>query len=337
MTISQRICSKLYRETKYLGRDINHLLGFDEHFYRNARGSRIMIYHGICLDNPTRFNPIFLKLKTFERHLQFYKEYFNVISLDDFYQERFCKNKFNICITFDDGYANNHKYVLPLLSKYQLPATFFVTAIRDAGFDILWNDFLGIVSKYGPANILYKGERYYKGHFNRYTSEQSGESIVEVLRSGGFDIKEEMMRLLYPLFPYMENKHSDVDYWLQMTKEQIRELSVSPFVHIGSHGYYHNDLARIGINEATEEMVLSKQYLENIIDQTVNSLAFPYGTYTRDVVEAAKNTGYDQLLCMDFHFKNDHTDPVMKERFTVNPFINTTNQMHATITRKYER
>lgn len=145
------------------------------------------------------------------------------------------------------------------------------------------------------------------------------------------------MRLLYPLFPYMENKHSDVDYWLQMTKEQVRKLSLLPFVHIGSHGYYHNDLARIGTNEATEEMVLSKQYLENIIDQPVNSLAFPYGTYTRDVVEAAKNTGYDQLLCMGFQFKDDHTDPVMKERFAINPFINTTNQMHATITRKYEQ
>ena len=296
MTLPQRIRSKLFRETKYLGRDIGHLLGLDEQFYRDARGSRIMIYHGICLKDHTRFNPIFLKLKTFERHLRFYKKYFNVITLDDFYKGRFSKDKFNICITFDDGYANNHKYVLSLLNKYQLPATFFVTAIREAGYDILWNDFLGIISKYGPDKLIYKNERFYKGPFNKYISEQSGERIVETLRSGGFDIKAEMMKELYPLVPYMENNHIDIDYWLQMTKEQIRELSLSPLVDIGSHSYYHNDLARIGIDDAADEMLRSKQYLENITGKPVNSFAFPYGTYTPEVVEAAKNAGYTQLL-----------------------------------------
>jgi peptidoglycan/xylan/chitin deacetylase (PgdA/CDA1 family) len=33
-----------------------------------------------------------------------------------------------VCITFDDGYADNHRYVLPLLLEHQLSATFFVTA-----------------------------------------------------------------------------------------------------------------------------------------------------------------------------------------------------------------
>ncbi|MDB5134103.1 MAG: hypothetical protein JWP37_706 [Mucilaginibacter sp.] len=337
MTLTQRIRSKLYRETKYLGRDIGHLLGFDESFYRNARGSRILIYHGICKHDHTRFNPIFLKLKTFEQHLQFYQQYFNVISLDDYYQERFSRDKFNICITFDDGYANNHKYVLSLLKKYQLPATFFITAIRDAGHDVLWNDFLGIVSKYGPAKLFYKNEQFYKNRFNKYISGQSGMSMVEILRSGGFGVKEEMMKLLYPLVPYRENKPNDEDYWLQMTKEQIQELSASPFAGIGSHGYYHNDLACIPIGDAVDEMARSKQYLENIIDKPITSLAFPYGSYTRATIKAAKNAGYDQLLAMDFYFAEDHADGAMRERFTVNPFISPVNQMHATITRSYER
>ncbi len=336
MTLSKKIRSKLNQKTRYLSRDIGHLLGFDEKFYREARGSRIMIYHGICLKDHTRFNPIFLKLKTFEQHLKFYKEYFNVITLDDFYHERFSRDKYNICITFDDGYANNHKYVLSLLHKYQLPATFFVTAIREAGYDILWNDFLGIISKYGPEKLRFRNENYYKGPYDKYISEKTGERLVDILRSKDFDIKADMMKELYPLVPYMENKNIDTDYWLQMTKEQIGELSSSPFATIGSHGYYHNDLARIGINDAAAEMQRSKQYLENITGKPVNSLAFPYGTYTPDVVKSAKNAGYSQLLCMDFHYQTDHADPAMKERFTVNPFISTVNQMHATITRKYE-
>ncbi|MFI5161106.1 MAG: polysaccharide deacetylase family protein [Sphingobacteriales bacterium] len=337
MSLSQRIVSKLYRETKYLYRDIAHISGFDEQFYKNARGSRILIYHGICLSVHTRFNPIFLTLKTFEQHLKFYKKYFNVVSLDDYYLGNFRKDKFNVCITFDDGYANNHKYVLSLLEKYQLPATFFVTSIREAGHDILWNDFLGIIGKYGPKEISFKNELFRKCRFNKYISQKSGLSLTDIMRAGVFDVKAEMMELLYPLVPFRESKPNDIDYWLQMTSKQIRELSASPLATIGSHSCYHNDLSRIPIQEVAEDLRHSKWYIENIVDKAVNSFAFPYGTYTPQVTETAKKAGYNQLLATDFHFTEDHNDPTMRERFTVNPFISLINQMHATITRSYER
>ncbi len=336
MSLLRTIHSKLSREARYLGRDFAHFTRWDDDLYHTARGSRILIYHGICLKDHTRFNPIFLRLKTFEHHLQFYKKYFNVLSLDDYYEGKLSDDKFNICLTFDDGYANNYKYVLSLLHKYQLPATFFVTAIREAGYDILWNDFLNIVGRYGPPQLVYKNEQFYKGPFNKYTSVKSGTSMTETLRSGGFEIKSEMMNLLYPLVPYRETKPRDEEYWLQMTTGQIKELSLSPFASIGAHGYYHNDLARINISDAASEMTRCKQYLENITGSPVNSLAFPYGTYTRQVVAAAKNAGYRQLLCMDFHYDEDHADTAMKERFTVNPLISTPNQMRATINRRYD-
>jgi peptidoglycan/xylan/chitin deacetylase (PgdA/CDA1 family) len=310
-------------------------LGLYNNFYKSARGSRIMIYHGICLTDHTRFNPIFLTLKTFEHHLKFYKKHFNVISLDDYYQGKFSNDQFNICLTFDDGFANNYNYVLPLLQKYQLPATFFVTAIRAAGYDILWNDFLGIISKYGPAKIIYRDECYYKGEHNKYISKECGVSLVEILRSVGFDEKAEMMKLLYPVVPFKSDKEQE-DFWLQMTESQIRELSKSPLVTIGSHGYFHNDLSRINTRYAGKELSFSKQYLESIIEKPVTSFAFPYGAYTPEVVALAKKGGYSQLLAMDFYADEDQQDDTLRERFTVNPFISTNNQMYATVTRRYE-
>jgi len=54
----------------------------------------------ICRNDPTRFNSISCGLKTFEQHLLFYKKYFNIVSLDDYYNQRFSNDRFNVCISF---------------------------------------------------------------------------------------------------------------------------------------------------------------------------------------------------------------------------------------------
>jgi hypothetical protein len=117
MNILQKIKQHTLRKTRYLWGDIQHLTGANKIFYHKARGSRIIVYHGVCNDDPLKFNTLFLTQKRFEAHLKFYREYFNPISLDDHYAGYFSTEKFNICLTFDDGFANNHHYVLPLLEQ----------------------------------------------------------------------------------------------------------------------------------------------------------------------------------------------------------------------------
>src|SRR5215831_1714149 len=120
-----------------LPRDIGWSIGTVHDFFKDARGARILLYHGVCLNDPFRFNTLFVSLNTFEAQLRLYKKYFNLISLEDFYEQRFADDRFNICLTFDDGFANNHKYVLPLLERYEIPAAFFVTSVRNEGHDVL--------------------------------------------------------------------------------------------------------------------------------------------------------------------------------------------------------
>ncbi|WP_214073078.1 polysaccharide deacetylase family protein [Mucilaginibacter sp. dw_454] len=335
MDTVQKIKSRLSREYKLFRRDVRYALGLDENFYQNARGSRILIYHGICQKDHTRFNPIFLTERTFEQHLKLYKKYCNVVSLDDYYAGKFNPDKFNICLTFDDGFANNHKYVLPLIERYQMPATFFITGIANDGYDILWNDFLGIVSKFGPQQISCDGEQYYKGQYDHYTSIVNQVTLRDQLRATGFGPKAGMMNELYPLAPFKADPEQ-TDYWLQITPAQIKELAASPYATIGAHGYYHNDLARISLADALNELTKVKQYLESLLAKPVNSIAFPYGSYNANVINAAKKAGYNQLLAMDFNNSTDSMDDTLRERLTVNPFISPINQLYATITCKYD-
>jgi len=333
MSIASKIISKTKRGSKYAWHDVKAFTGFNERLYRNARGARIICYHGICKKDHLKFNNTFITLEMFEEHLKFYKKYFNVISLEDYYSEHFSEDRFNICISFDDGYKNNYKYVLPFLKKYQLSATFFITAISEMGYDILWNDFLGIVTKYGRGKISYKNEIFYKDQYGKYISAINNEPLVERIRSGTYDLKVEMMQSFSSMD--FRSKKDDEDFWQQMTPAEIRELSECEFCTIGSHGYYHNDLAKLSIEDATKEMVHSKSYLESITGKNISALAFPYGTYTRAIIAEAKKAGYDKLLALDFRFKEDVSDFAMRERFTVNPYISASNQMIASITGKY--
>ncbi|UOE51847.1 polysaccharide deacetylase family protein [Mucilaginibacter sp. SMC90] len=333
MSIIQKIWSGSKRKAAYLSGDARHILGLDKELYQNARGRRIVLYHNVCKNDPHKFNTLFLTCERFEEHLQYYKKYFNLVSLDDYYAGNFSNEKFNVCLTFDDGLANNYNYVLPLLTKYRVPATFFVTAIRNAGFDILWNDMLSIAGYYGPEKFTYKNQTYRKNRNNKYVDE-NGTPYADKLRSTGFNEKAALMSFLEQLTGFKANRQDD-DYWLQMTSAQIKSMSASAYVTIGAHGYYHNDLARIPSTNAATEMAMSKEYLESLTGKPINSFAFPYGSYNGQVLKDAKAVGYNQLLATDFINTEDGQDNTMRERFTVNPFISTPNQLNAIIRGKY--
>lgn len=309
-----------------------HLGGGKRELNKGGEG-RILVYHGICRKDPLRYSTIFLTLRSLEKQLLLYKKYFNIISLDDFYQQRFSKDRFSLCLSFDDGFANNYKYVMPLLEQYEVPAVFFITGIADAGYNILWNDFIRMVTHYGPGMISFEGQEFVKGR-NGYISTAGSVRLVDILRAGTFDRKAAMMETLSCQVPFRDKVNSD--FWLQMTAMQIRELADSKWVTIGSHGYYHNDLAKISLQNAKDEMIRSKQWLEKTTGKVINAIAFPYGSYTKELVATAKDTGYTQLLGTRFHFEEDRLDNTMRERLTINPFISAITQMHANTRGKYD-
>ena len=297
-------------------------------------GKRILIYHGICRKKPTLLNSLFVTAKIFEEHLKFYRRYFNIVSLEDFYTDNYDKTRFTVCLTFDDGFANNHRYVLPLIEKYQVPVTFFITAIRQAGYDILWNDQLALLQRFGPKKLLFNGNTYTKDRHYRYLSASDAPGLRDHLQHNGFPLKASFLHQTAALSLPAKARAGD-DYWLQMTEDEIISLADNPFVTIGCHGYYHNDLSRIPLADATDEMIYSRQYLEKITGRAVDAIAFPYGAYTKGLIASAITVGFRQLLAVDFLHAEDKENSLMHERMTINPYISIYQQMTAIVRGSY--
>ncbi len=307
--------------------------GFYKSVYRDARGERMMIYHGICEKDHTRFNPIFLTAKMFEEHLRYFKKYFQVVSLAEYMERPSAENAFRICLSFDDGFANNHRFVLPLLKKYNVPAVFFITAAGSCGEEILWNDFLNMFTRYGPATIEWNNVEYKRNRYRRYVNEQ-GIALADELRKEPFAVKHAMMEKFSRQFDYRE-KETDRVYWQLLSETEIREMSDCPLVTIGAHSRCHDDLRYMKADEAEADLRESGQWLESVTGKPVQAYAFPYGAYAASLLDQAVKAGYKYVLAADELLPGDTENKTLRKRMTVNPFINIHQQMHAIIRGTY--
>ena len=76
-----------------------------------------------------------------------------------------------------------------------------------------------------------------------------------------------------------------------MTTAQVKDLVVRGH-EIGGHTVTHNNLTNLSSSKVTQELVNSKNYLQNLTGASVTALAYPYGAYSNTVKNAAKNAGY---------------------------------------------
>ena len=84
----------------------------------------------------------------FDRHIRFIKDNFKVISLEDGLDVIYKNNSKNIyaAINFDDGYMDNYYNAYPVLQKYKIPATIFLTTdIMGVSHTFWWDRLFNLV------------------------------------------------------------------------------------------------------------------------------------------------------------------------------------------------
>jgi peptidoglycan/xylan/chitin deacetylase (PgdA/CDA1 family) len=94
-------------------------------------GAFVFFYHRIFVTDPAPD----VTLRLFEWEMQHLKNRYHILSLDDllaYIHGDFTLRKPGVAITFDDGWFDNYVYAYPVLKKYGLKATIFVSAARMA-------------------------------------------------------------------------------------------------------------------------------------------------------------------------------------------------------------
>lgn len=300
-------------------------------YWQKFRGKRILLHHGVVLDRPTAFNSRFVTQNYLEQQIVFLKHHFHLASVSDLLTRSYPKDKFIVALTFDDGYKNNLEYVLPLLEKYEVPACFFVTSIESEGYDILWADHLDLGYHFTKERITIEG-RDYKKSGREFIDMNSGVSLKQHCKEEGTTFKQQMMKVVSDKFKSEDKLY---DYWRLMDVNDIKKLNASPFVSIGSHGHFHNNYANISNDLVLDDLQKSRCYLEQITQNPIDLLAFPDGSYSKEVVNMAEETGYKSQFSTGHLYEQDHKDQRLWDRLDVNPYIGLGYQAKAMIDGHY--
>lgn len=218
------------------------------------------------------------------------------------------------CVTFDDGYADNHDIALPILKKWRLPATFFIaTGYLDGGW--MWNDAVIESVRQAQGEVLDLtplGLSAYSLATPRLRNDVAM-SILSRLKYLPPDEREKAVshvcRLASAKLPASP----------MMSSAQVRALH-SAGMEIGGHTVSHPILAALEPAQAHAEIAAGKEQLEHITGGAVRLFAYPNGKpwkdYRPEHVEMVKRIGFAAAVSTAWGAADPAGDPYQLPRFT---------------------
>jgi peptidoglycan/xylan/chitin deacetylase (PgdA/CDA1 family) len=292
-----RIKTRLKRVLPYV-----QLLGV-YHRIRNRNTLTIVVFHRVLGIDDERWphaHPEWtVSDSVFNQCLQFFRRHYNVISLEELLsavgQGKKLPNR-SLLITFDDGYADNEEYALPLLERERVPAVLFLTTDFLNRKSRPWTEDLvaafreGVISSQSVAQL-------YRALFNKpdVVPAEPTKQLNEISERWTDLSDEEVEQLCRVHLGKPLPRHTKPAHML--STEQLRHLYTAG-VAIGAHGKTHTSLPLSTNLEI--ELSEPRRALADCLDlpsiEEISTLAFPFGSYSEAVVRSAFAEGYKVLF-----------------------------------------
>ncbi len=295
--------------------------GFPFRSIPNGPQNVIFNYHGVVDDFTPQINNRHLSKSQFEQDLKFFTKRFTVVPLNEIFEhpmKRHAGNKAKLAITFDDGYENNFRYAIPLLEKYNLPATIFVlSATVEDPFFVNWADMLDVMfATKAHHKIDFLGLEFFRSDSGYHTMSSPRISLAEFIKDQGISRLEPLKKLSRDLFSDQGLLARFRDHVKLMDVDQLRVCGKNKLIEIGSHSRNHFNIGRISADLAKFELENSKTELESLLQKDVLSIAYPDGDYSDDVKQLADDAGYRRQLAVNFQLASDPSDSRIRRRFS---------------------
>lgn len=276
----------------------------------------ILVYHRVLAEvDPMR--PGIPDVAGFNWQMKLIREHFQPLSLDDALQrlEQGILPPRAICVTFDDGYADNLLQALPVLQRWQIPATVYVASgFLDGGR--MWND--SVIEAFSactkPRVSL---PQLGFDCLDLSTPAQRLASCYEVIQSIKYLQPDQRLLRVDEICTALGKPPLPDD--LMLTRQQLQQLAAAQ-VEIGNHTVSHPVLSAVDDDTVVKELQQSSRDLESVIQQPVRHFAYPNGIPGKDFNEhhrqLVKQLGFASAVTTRWGVSGPMTDRWALPRFT---------------------
>ncbi|OXA92222.1 hypothetical protein B0A66_10700 [Flavobacterium hercynium] len=252
------------------------------------------MYHRVNDIIEDKLGQLTVSVVNFEHQLKYYKEKFQILKLDEDWTSL---QKTGFVVTFDDGYADNILNAVPLLEKYQIPATIFVTTLnintgREFWWDRLFFDYNNCKELFFLPNQEEKVSK----------SNAIYNNITVQLKQITNDEKEkwflEFERINQISFSPREEYRS-------LTIAELELLSKHPLISLGIHTHNHYPLGNLSYAEQKQEILLSLKKLKELEVNFVKYLALPHGSYNAETFRIMAELDLSGVLMANNYYSSN--------------------------------
>lgn len=257
----------------------------------------ILMYHRV---SPQKDNWSLQALspQSFERQIQYLSKNYEILpihALTQCLQQGKPLPEKAVTITLDDGYRDNYVHAYPILKKYDVPATIFLTTGHINTGELFWFDKVRYIIHNTSLSALESTEL---GRYTLQSTEdriRSASAICQVLKKLPDKKKNLLIEKLYS--EYCESIPNNLGRELILSWEEIREMKNN--ITFGAHTVTHPILTRLSLEQAKYEIMQSKKDIEENIGQKVTSFCYPNGSlgdFNREIVKLIKESGFTSAV-----------------------------------------
>lgn len=221
-----------------------------------------------------------------------------------------------VCVTLDDGYADQVSRLVPLLLHYQAKPTMFTITDFTDDVDWPWDSKLAYAVKNSPlkeAVVRLAGTEHRLNLSSRAERIKARRQIVrhaKSLQSGEVtQLVAEVEKACEVAIPALAPERYRPATW-----ETLRELE-GKGLRVGSHGQSHNLLKAVEDDRVQAELVHSKRRLKEELSEPSDIFCYPSGRrfdfsarHEMMVREAGYRAGLSTLSCIAY-FKQLRSNP----------------------------
>ncbi len=201
----------------------------------------------------------------------------DIVSLDEAIERlaQPAKGRPFVVLTFDDAYRDNLAHALPILTAHEAPFTLYVpTAFVDGVGQLWWQAIEDIIARQDAVAFTEDGETEYVDTRTLAQKNDAFNRLYWRLRKMPEAERLSLLANFATAYGYDLDKQCR---HLIMSWKELRLFAGDPLCTIGAHTVHHYELAKLPIEQASDEMIQSVDVIEAQFGIRPQHFSYPLG------------------------------------------------------------